>query len=203
MAVPKACPPPSSLGGDSLEYWDFDLVHSCFSRRYSSWLVHLFQYPSNISEASSFSRRFSSASSPKHFTSCVPSLSYFRPPFWLAYHLALVVPIWMNLRVISAPTKSPRSQYDSKISQRAEEEFVAKGTARKAQYCRMRLLYGSKLGTPISPRAMACEKLRSSPPTAGASSGGFGATRSPLALLGILCVGMKEDYGHSNRRKIK
>ena len=89
-------------------------------------------------EASSFSRRFPSTSSPDHLANCFPSWSYFLPPLWLAYRFARVMPIWMNFRDISAPTKSPRTQNDSKISQRTSAEFVATGTVRNAQYGSMR-----------------------------------------------------------------
>ncbi|KIW40079.1 uncharacterized protein PV06_07315 [Exophiala oligosperma] len=133
-------------------------VQSLFNRSYSSHSAHLRQYPLKMSLASSFSFLFPPTSSPVHFSNCSPeSLSYFRPPLWLAYLLARVMPIWMNLRVISAPTRSLRSTYDSNIVHRTCADLSAIGTVRKAQYGRIKLLYGSKERTPISPRAISYE----------------------------------------------
>ena len=74
--------------------------------------------------------------------------------------------------------------YDSKIAQSISAEFCAIGTVLKAQYGNIKDLYGSKLRTPISPRAISYENLRLASFRAGVSRGGSGIVNEGLLDFG-------------------
>jgi hypothetical protein len=75
------------------------------------------------------------------------------------------------------------------IAQSTSADFRAIDTVLKAQNGRMRDLYGSKVKTPISPRAMACEKQRPRLSIAGMASGGSGIPKPSFgAMLLVQCT---------------
>ena len=116
---------------------------------YPSCAWHRSQTLLNTWLASSFSA-FPTCS----FSLILPSPPYFLPPLWLAYLLALVIPIWTNFRVMSIPTKSSSSSNSRNLSHNAAEEACAMGTVRKRHKGSKADLYGSNVRTPCSPRPM-------------------------------------------------